>query len=91
MAIVLATYGLLMLQRDNRELRRSMLTIPVLAILITAVSYFASPLFQERLELAAESHRIPLVLGGSGSWSRAGTSRLAANFVELAGLVSELT
>lgn len=73
MAIVLATYGLLMLQRDNRELRRSMLTIPVLAVLITAVSYFASPLFQERLEVTravyegtgsaidyASSERVPI-------------------------------
>jgi len=73
MGIVLATYGLLMLQRDNRELRRSMLTIPVLAVLITAVSYFASPLFQERLELTrtvyegtgaaidyASSERVPI-------------------------------
>ena len=73
MAIVLATYGLLMLQRDNRELRKSMLTVPVLAVLVTAISYFASPLFQERLELTravyegtgaaidyASSERVPI-------------------------------
>ena len=73
MGIVLATYGLLMLQRDNRELRRSMLTIPVLAILVTAVSYFASPLFKERIEVTravyegtgaaidyASSERVPI-------------------------------
>ena len=47
--------------------------------------------FQERLELAANSHRIPLVLGGSGSWSHSGRSRPAANFVELAGLISDLS
>jgi O-antigen ligase len=51
MGIVLATYFLLMLKRENRELRRTMMTVPVLAVLITAMSYFASPLFQERLEL----------------------------------------
>lgn len=51
MAIVLATYGVLMFQRENRELRRTMLTVPVLAILIIAVSYLASPLFQQRLQL----------------------------------------
>jgi O-antigen ligase len=51
MGIVLATYFLLMLKRENRDLRRTMLTVPVLAVLITAMSYFASPLFQERLEL----------------------------------------
>jgi O-antigen ligase len=51
MGIVLAIYFLLMLKRENRDLRRTMLTVPVLAVLITAMSYFASPLFQERLEL----------------------------------------
>jgi hypothetical protein len=59
MAIVLGTYGLLMLQRDNRELRKSMLTIPVLAVLITAISYFASPLFQERVELTRAVYEAP--------------------------------
>lgn len=51
MAIVLATYFVLMLKRENRELRRTMLTVPLLAVLVAAGSYFASPLFQERLEL----------------------------------------
>ena len=51
MGIVLATYFLLMLKRENRDLRRTMLSVPVLAVLITAMSYFASPLFQERLEM----------------------------------------
>jgi O-antigen ligase len=51
MAIVLATYVLLMFQRENRELRRTMLSVPVLAVLILALSYLASPLFQQRLEL----------------------------------------
>ncbi|MEJ8568737.1 O-antigen ligase family protein [Elongatibacter sediminis] len=51
MAIVLVTYVLLMFQRENRELRRTMLTVPALAVLILTLSYLASPLFQERLEL----------------------------------------
>lgn len=50
MAVVLVTYLLLMFQRENRELRRTMLSIPLLAVLILSFSYFASPLFQERLE-----------------------------------------
>jgi O-antigen ligase len=49
MAIVLATYMVLMLKRENRELRRTIFTIPVLAVIVLALSYFASPLFQERL------------------------------------------
>jgi O-antigen ligase len=51
MALVLATYMLLMLKRENRELRRTVLTIPALALIVLAVSYFASPLFQERLDV----------------------------------------
>jgi O-antigen ligase len=51
MAVVLVTYMLLMLKRENRELRRSMFTIPALAVVVLAVSYFASPLFQERLDV----------------------------------------
>lgn len=51
MLIVLLTYLLLMFQRENRELRRTMLTVPVLAVLVLALSYLASPLFQQRLEL----------------------------------------
>ncbi|MFC1689208.1 O-antigen ligase family protein [Pseudomonadota bacterium] len=51
MALVLATYMLLMLKRENRELRRTMFTIPALAVIVLAVSYFSSPLFQERLDV----------------------------------------
>jgi O-antigen ligase len=51
MALVLATYMLLMLKRENRELRRSMFTIPALAVIVLAISYYASPLFQERLDV----------------------------------------
>jgi O-antigen ligase len=51
MAIVLATYMALMLKRENRELRRTAFTIPVLAVIVLSISYFASPLFQERLDV----------------------------------------
>jgi O-antigen ligase len=51
MALVLATYMLLMLKRENRELRRTVLTIPTLALIVLAVSYFASPLFQQRIDV----------------------------------------
>jgi len=51
MAIVLCTYMVLMLKRENRELRRTVLTIPVLVVIVLAVSYLASPLFQERLNV----------------------------------------
>jgi O-antigen ligase len=50
MALVLVTYMLLMLKRENRELRRTIFTIPVLAVIVLALSYYASPLFQERLD-----------------------------------------
>lgn len=53
MGIVLVTYFVLLLRRENRELRRSMLTVPVLVILTLVLSYFASPLFQQRLELTS--------------------------------------
>lgn len=51
MLLVLATYFVLMSRRENRALRRAMLTVPVLAVMIMTLSYFASPLFQQRLEL----------------------------------------
>ena len=51
MAIVLGTYMVLMLKRENRELRRTILTIPVLLVIVLAGSYLASPLFQERLDV----------------------------------------
>lgn len=51
MAIVLGTYLVLMLKRENRELRRTLFTIPVLIMIVVGVSYFSSPLFQERLDV----------------------------------------
>ncbi len=49
MAIVLGTYVALMLKRENRELRRTIFTIPVLLMIVIGVSYLSSGLFQERL------------------------------------------
>jgi len=51
MALVLATYMALMLKRENRELRRTIFTIPALAVIVLAVSYYASPLFQSRIDV----------------------------------------
>jgi O-antigen ligase len=52
MALVLATYMVLMLKRENRELRRTIFTIPALAVIVLAVSYFSSPLFHQRINMA---------------------------------------
>jgi O-antigen ligase len=52
MALVLATYMALMLKRENRELRRTIVTIPALAVIVLAVSYFSSPLFNQRINTA---------------------------------------
>ncbi len=49
MAIVLGTYIALMFKRENREIRQTIFTIPVLLMLVIGVSYFSSGLFQERL------------------------------------------
>ena len=49
MGMVIAVYAIMMLQRDNRELRKASLTIPALAIIVIALSYAASPLFQQRV------------------------------------------
>jgi len=51
MAVVLLTYMALMLKRENRELRRTVFTIPALAVIVLAASYFASPLFQDRVNV----------------------------------------
>jgi O-antigen ligase len=52
MALVIATYMALMMKRENRELRRTIFTIPALAVIVLAVSYFSSPLFQQRIDIA---------------------------------------
>ncbi|MDX1380862.1 MAG: O-antigen ligase family protein [Xanthomonadales bacterium] len=52
MALVLLTYLVLMLRRENRELRRALVTIPVLAVAVLALSWLASPLLQERIDVS---------------------------------------
>ncbi|MEJ2533966.1 MAG: O-antigen ligase family protein [Gammaproteobacteria bacterium] len=49
MAMVIGVYGILMLRRENRELRRITLAIPAIAIIVIALSYAVSPLFQQRV------------------------------------------
>jgi O-antigen ligase len=49
MAMVFAVYAVLMVRRENRELRRATLVVPVVAMLVIAASYAASPLLQERV------------------------------------------
>ena len=51
MAVVLITYMALMAKRENRELRQSLLTIPMLAVIVVSIAYFSSPLFQQRLDV----------------------------------------
>lgn len=51
MGLVLVTYMGLILRRENRELRRTVFTIPVLALIVLAVAYFSSPLFQQRIDV----------------------------------------
>ena len=52
MAIVVVAYFLLMLQPGNRSLRRAMVTIPALAAGVMVLSYLASPLLQERIDVS---------------------------------------
>ena len=73
MGIVLATYLLLLVNRENRELRFATVSIPVLAAIVMLAGYLASPLFQARVEQSlralegtemavdfASSERIPI-------------------------------
>ena len=50
MGLVLVVYTWLMFRRENRELRKVSLSIPVLVISAIIGSYLISPLFQARLE-----------------------------------------
>jgi O-antigen ligase len=77
MAIVLAVYLLLLLHRENRELRFATASIPVLAAGVMLAGYLASPLFQARVEQSlsvlegtasavdfASSERVPIFRAG---------------------------
>ena len=50
MGLVLAVYLWLMFRRENRELRKASLSIPVLVVTAIFGSYLVSPLFQARLD-----------------------------------------
>jgi len=50
MGLVLVVYMWLMLKRENRDLRKASLSIPVFVITAIIGSYLVSPLFQARLE-----------------------------------------
>lgn len=51
MAVVLGVYFLLLLlNRENRELRFASLSVPALAVVVILAGYTASPLLQQRLE-----------------------------------------
>ena len=52
MAVVLVTYLLLLFRRENRPLRRALVTIPALAAVVLVLSYMASPLLQERIDVS---------------------------------------
>jgi O-antigen ligase len=55
MGVVLATYLLLLLNRENRELRLATISIPILAGIVMLAGYLASPLFQERVEQSLQA------------------------------------
>ncbi len=50
MGLVLVVYMWLMFKRENRELRKASLSIPVFVITAIIASYLVSPLFQARIE-----------------------------------------
>jgi len=73
MGLVLVVYMWLMFRRENRELRKASLSIPVFVITAIIASYLVSPLFQARIEqsltitqgsqeaiVAASNRRIPI-------------------------------
>jgi len=71
MIMVVAVYAILMLRRENRELRRITLVIPVLAVIVIAASYAASPLFQQRVATS-----LSLAHGTAGALDEASSLRV---------------
>jgi len=55
----------------NRELRRTIFTIPVLVMIVVGVSYFSSPLFQERLNVTRA-----FTLGSEASLDKSSMERI---------------
>jgi len=60
MGLVMVIYLLLMLNRENRDIRFATASIPVLALGVILAGWFASPLIQERVEQSLKA------LEGSG-------------------------
>lgn len=50
MGMVIGVYAVLLLRRENRELRRISLTVPAILVIVIAVTYAVSPVFQQRVE-----------------------------------------
>lgn len=50
MGMVIGVYAVLMLRRENRELRRVTLAIPIILISVIAITYASSPLIQQRVD-----------------------------------------
>ncbi len=71
MGLVLVVYMWLMLKRENRELRKASLSIPVFVFSAIIGSYLISPLFQARLE-----HSLVITQGSQAAISTASTMRL---------------
>jgi O-antigen ligase len=69
--LVLVVYVWLMLKRENRELRKASLSIPVFVFSAIIGSYLISPLFQARLE-----HSLVITQGSRAAISTASTMRL---------------
>ena len=49
MGMVVVAYFLLMFRKENQELRRATIALPVLALAVMAISYLVSPTVQERV------------------------------------------
>lgn len=52
MALVLIAYMVLVARRDNRPPPRAVLTLPLVAVAVLGLSYLASPLLQERIDVS---------------------------------------
>jgi len=50
MGMVIGVYAVLILRRENRELRKATLAVPVILISVIAITYASSPLIQQRVE-----------------------------------------
>jgi len=71
MGLVLVVYMWLMLKRENRQLRKASLSIPVFVFTAIIGSYLVSPLFQARIE-----HSLAITQGSQAAISTASTMRV---------------